>query len=107
MTGTGKLPAVIWVADDPEWERYAGQCTEWCRQAGHEIVAMVTGRSGGTYEDVLRMVMDGRAEVIVIATRDQLPAGRLPRVEVVAEERRRLIPQQRRHLQRPRFLRRD
>lgn len=102
---TESLPAVIWVADDPEWEKYTGQCVEWCCRNDYKIVAVVEERTGGRYEDAQQLITDGRAALVVVAGRDQLPPDRIPRLEVVAEERRRLIPKQR-GPSRPRFLRR-
>lgn len=99
------LRAVIWVASDPEWQRYASWCIDYCKRMGYRLIAIVEERVGGRYVDVERMVFtDERADVVVIAQRDQLPAGRLPRIEVVAEERLRLagVPA----TSRPLFLRR-
>lgn len=100
--------AVIWVASDPEWQRYTSWCIDYCKRVGYHLVAVVEERCGGRYVDVERMVFkDERAEVIVVAQRDQLPPERCPRIEVVTEQRRRLGeesgPAQ---PERPQFLRR-
>lgn len=104
----GRLRAVIWVASDPEWQRYLGWCIEYCKQVGYHLVAVVEERCGGRYVDVERMVFkDERAEVIVVGSRDQLPPERSPRIDVVTEQRLRLGedrgPSQ---PERPTFLRR-
>jgi len=101
------LRAVIWIAADPEWDRYAGWCVSYCTRKGYDIVAVVDGRAGGRYDDAWQLTRDGRADVIVTPARDHLPADRLPRIEVVAEERRHLVPQEKfRNGVRPQFLRR-
>lgn len=98
------LRAVIYIAaylvGDQELIRWQGLCVEYCRQRGYELVALVTDvRAGRQWADVLRVVhgeVDGGAEVIVVPDRSHLPPERVPRIEAVAEERRRMG--------RPRFL---
>lgn len=103
------LRAVIWIADDPEWKRHAERCADYCTRLGYEVVAVVAAHAGGTWADVAKLVLtDGRAEVCVVAARDQLPRDRTPRIEAVADERRHLVPSPRnqRPAVRPQFLRR-
>ncbi len=98
--------AVIWLADDPEWERYAARCVDYCDRVGYEVVAVISGHAGGSWDDVTGVVIrDGRAGVCVVASRDQLPRDRTPRIEVVADERRHVVPA-RAIPGRPQFLRR-
>lgn len=102
-----QLRAVIWIADDEEWARYTARCLDYCTRLGYEVAAVVEQRAGGRWEDVYTMVVtDGRAEVVVVASRDQLPRDRVPRIEAVADERRHLVPT-RRDRDRPTFLRRS
>lgn len=106
------LRAIIWLPDDPEWERYAGWCHDYCETTEREIVAIIDARAGGQFIDAMRMFIGGEADTIVVARRDHLPADRVPRVEVVAEERRHVAPATRdqhrqQHEARPKFLRRD
>lgn len=99
------LRAVVWVADDPEWQRLASCCADYCTRVGYEVVAVVAAETGGRWDDVARMVLtDGRAEVVVVASRDHLPRDRTPRIEAVADERRRVGWNQ--GPVRPQFLRR-
>jgi hypothetical protein len=109
------LRAIIWLPDDPEWERYAGWCHAYCKTAHRDIVAIIDARAGGRYIDAMKMFLNGEADVIVTARRDHLPADRLPRVEVVAEERRHVTAVERNQHHRlheprqarPEFLRRQ
>lgn len=103
--------AVIWIADDPEWKRHAERCADYCTRLGYEVIAVVAAHAGGTWADVVKLVLrDGRAEVCVVAARDQLPRDRTPRIEAVADERRHLAPLpgswNQRTVIRPQFLRR-
>ncbi|PZG07928.1 hypothetical protein C1I95_30475 [Micromonospora craterilacus] len=38
-----------------------------------------------TWEDALRLIRDGRAHVVVVASRSHLPHDRRPRIEAVAD----------------------
>lgn len=101
------LPAVIWVADDPEWKRYTARCLDYCDHMGYKVVAIVEERAGGRWVDVSAMLNAGRAAVVVVASRDQPPRNRIPRIESVADERRHLVPRQAMVSgNRPTFLRR-
>jgi hypothetical protein len=92
---------VVWVADTPDWERHTEWCVDYCARKGYVLVAVVQERLGGRYDDGARMMfMDGKADLIVVADYAHLPVDRLPRVELVAQERRRMMPRPA-----PRFLR--
>lgn len=104
-----QLRAVIWVAVDPEWERHAARCVEYCTRMGYELVGVVSAGAAGQWASIDRMLTEGRAEIVVAAQRDQLPPDRTPRIEVVAEhlDQRRLVPELRPERNRPQFLRRN
>lgn len=104
--GAGSNPrAVIWVADDPEWERYTRWCVHYCDRMDYVLVAVVEQKMGGRYDDVENMIFrDETAELIVVPDRSHLPAGRLPRIESVTEER--LHVAEAPAEERPQFLRR-
>lgn len=105
--GVAEYPrAVVWVADDPEWERYTRWCVHYCDRKDYVLVAVVEQRMGGQYHDVEGMIMDGRVEVVVVPDRSHLPSERSPRVEVVTEERLNLIEETQQEDRRPEFLRR-
>lgn len=98
--------AVIWVADDDDWQRWAARCADYCARRGYQVVAIIHGHAGGRWADVDAYVMAGHADLAVVADRGQLPRDRAHRVESVAEERHRpevVQPQ----TGRPAFLRRD
>lgn len=86
-------------------DRYTDRCAEYCNRLGLSLAAVVVDElDGGRWPEVARMLMDGIVQVVVVADRDELPPDRTPRVDVVSEQRRQMIPGQRSHC-RPRFLR--
>lgn len=92
---TTGLRAVIWAAGDDDWERHAARCVDYCARMGYEVVGVVSEAAGGRWADIEHLVLtDGRAEIVVVASRDELPRSRTPRIEAVADERHRLTPRQ-------------
>ncbi len=85
--------------------RYTDRCADYCNRLGLHLAAVVVDDlGGGRWPEAAQMLIDGRAQVVVVADRDELPQDRTPRVDVVAEQRRRLIPGQRSQC-RPRLVR--
>lgn len=85
--------------------RYTDRCADYCNRLGLHLAAVVVDdQDGGRWPEAAQMLIDGRAQVLVVADRDELPPDRTPRVDVVAEQRRRLHPDQRSHC-RPRLVR--
>lgn len=86
-------------------DRYTDRCAEYCNRLGLILTAVVVDDlNGGRWAEAAQMLIDGRAQVLVVADRDELPPDRTPRVDVVAEQRRRLDLGQRAHC-RPRLVR--
>jgi hypothetical protein len=84
--------------------RYTDRCAEYCNRLDLGLVAVVVDElDGGRWPEVAQMLMDGTVQVVVVADRDELPTGRTPRVDVVADQRRQLGSAQR-SVCRPRFL---
>jgi hypothetical protein len=78
--GRDQLNAVIFVRrGDGASGRVAG-CWDHCQRRGYHTTAVL-----GDWAEVVEMVMSGRAEVVVVHSRDDLPPGRVPRVEVAGE----------------------
>ena len=71
--------AVIFVPT-PTAERWIKVCAEYAGNRRYTIVAVVS-----IWTDVVRMINDGHASVVVVAQRDHLHPRREPRVEVVTE----------------------
>lgn len=85
--------------------RYTDRCAEYCNRLGLTLTAVVVDDlDGGRWPEVAQMLMDGIVQVVVVADRDELPDGRTPRVDVVAEQRRRPELGRRREC-RPRLIR--
>lgn len=72
-------------------DRYTDRCAAYCNRLGLTLASVVVDDlDGGRWPEAAQMLIDGRAHVLVAADRDELPPGRTPRVDVVAEQRRRL-----------------
>lgn len=95
--------AVIYVTA-PNINKYTDRCAEYITRLGYNVAAVVVDElDGGRWHEAIDMLITGEAQILVVAERDELPTDRTPRVDVVAEERRRrLVPDQR---CRPRLLR--
>lgn len=72
--------AVVYVPPDPAAERWRSVCADYCTRHRYNIVAVA-----GAWEDVITLLGRGDAQVVVVARRDQLPADRRSRLEVVTE----------------------
>lgn len=87
-------PAAIYVTQ-AHVDSYTERCADYIQRLGLELKSVVVDdRGGGRWVEAVALLLDGVVEVIVVAERDELPTDRLPRLDVVAEERRRLIPRQ-------------
>ena len=82
------LRAIIYVAADGDLIRAETACVEYCERHGYQVVALVVGDGDGQswFHGVVGMLTAHEAELIVVWTRAELPAARLPRLEVVVEE---------------------
>lgn len=79
--------AIIYVSDGGEADRWLDECTRYCGKRRYEIEAVVIDNARGErWTDALNLVTEGRAEVIVVARHDHLPADRPGRIEVVADQ---------------------
>lgn len=70
----------------------------WVDEAGYKLVSVVDG-PGAAWGDAVKFLHDGRAEVVVVGDDSHIPAGFVPRVDVVS----RLKPADAHH-RRPRRL---
>lgn len=73
--------AIIFVPPGPAGHGWLRICAEYCAHHGYEVVAVASD-----WADVVRMLQDGVAEVVVVGSRDHLPADRPWRIEAVAEQ---------------------
>lgn len=82
------LRAIIYVAADGDVIRAEAACLEYCERHLYEVVALVHGDHAAELWNggITAMLANGGADVVVVWTRSELPAQRLPRIEVVAEE---------------------
>lgn len=99
-------PLLIAVAYVPprDYEQAAAECIEYCQEVRYSFAGLIRG----DWDAAVSMIEDGQAHVIVVAYASHLPAGRLPRVEVVAEVRdaaRNADPRTRNARRRPRPMR--
>lgn len=103
MTQIIQTLAIIYVTS-AHVDRHTERCAEYINRLGYRLAAVIVDElGGGRWPEAAAMLMDGTAQVLVVADRDELPTERTPRVDVVSEERRRrMVPDQR---CRPRMLR--
>jgi len=80
-----------------QWTR---DCLAYCDQEAFPVAAMLIGASG--WNDAMRMILAGEAEVIVVARREHLPPDRVPQLRIVGEQRR--VPRRGVGLRRPRII---
>lgn len=77
-----RLRAVIFVRDDEERSRWEAACLEYCDRCGYEVVSLVVG----DWSAVHQMFAANEADIVVVASKDQLAPDRTPRIESVTEE---------------------
>ena len=70
--------AVIFVQPD-KFHANAARCLDYCATMRYEVVGLVHG----DWDAALRMVQEGLAAVIVVASMADLDPARQPRIEVV------------------------
>lgn len=88
--------ALIFVPEGDDYEAAAARCMEYVASAGYRLDGMVLGE----WDTVRQMMMAGQIDVVIVASRDELPEHRSPRIEIVAEEtvhRPVRLPEQRGH----------
>lgn len=82
--------AIIYVRQE-NIDQYVTRCADYLNRLDLELTAVVIDDlNGGRWPEVAAMLLDGSVQVVVVADRDELPPDRTPRVDVVAEQRRRL-----------------
>lgn len=85
MAQDAALRAVIYVADgihnDEAWQ-WVKLCAAHCAHRGYRVIAVVIADIGGRWSDAVTMLGAGEAEVLVVGEYRQIPADRVPRVEI-------------------------
>jgi hypothetical protein len=108
--GRDPLKAVIFVRGGADLVGRLTRCAEYCAARGYVVVATVTAADGeDRWGEVLRMLPcwcpahddaahagAGRADIIIVHDRTDLPPGRIPRWEAVSEGARVTAPRPRR-----------
>jgi hypothetical protein len=74
--------AAIWIPShvDPI-EPHLMACLDHARRCRYGLLGIITT---APWEEVRRMMMDGKVDVVVVAEREHLPPDRTPRIEVAA-----------------------
>lgn len=80
------VPAAV--TDPAEFAAIAAPCLERVEACGYVFVGIVR-----TWPDAWALMEEGRAQVMVVASRGQLPADQRPRIETVADPVRPTAPQ--------------
>lgn len=76
------LDAIIFLPSGlPASAKWRDACAEYCMRRKYRVVGVVSG-----YADLIRMLVDGKADVGVVGRRDHLPRDRTPRLDVVVEQ---------------------
>lgn len=82
------VPAAV--TDPAEFAAVAAPCLERVEACGYVFVGIVR-----TWPDAWALMEEGRAQVMVVASRGQLPRDQRPRIEAVTEpvrERQHVVP---------------
>lgn len=74
------LAAVVFRPPGPGSGVWTDACGEYIERRGYRLAAVCS-----VWRDVVRLVFDGLADVVVVGRRDHLPRNRRPRVEVITE----------------------
>lgn len=72
------VPAAV--TDPAEFAAVAAPCLERVEACGYVFAGIVR-----TWPDAWALMVEGRAQVVVVASRGQLPADQRPRIEAVTE----------------------
>lgn len=72
--------AVLFVPTGHGADRWLTVCAEYAARYRYQVAAIATD-----WDSVVTMVLQGEAEVVVVARRDHLPVMRTPRLEVITE----------------------
>ncbi len=100
-----EVQAIIYVHSD-NLNIHTERCADYIHRLGYALAAVVVDdQDGGRWHEAAGMLLSGDAQVLVVAERDELPPDRLPRVDVVAEERRRRLSPALAQRCRPRLVR--
>lgn len=76
------IGAVIYIPS-ADLKLAAVACLEYVAACGYQMAGIVVGR----WNDAQSLALDGTVDVVVVAERSHLPPDRVPRIEVVAEQR--------------------
>lgn len=74
------LNAVLFVPTGHGADRWLTVCAEYAARYRYEVAAVATD-----WDDAVKCVLSGEAQVLVVARRDHLPGMRTPRMEIVTE----------------------
>jgi hypothetical protein len=79
------LKAVIYLPEGPDMRRWERMCLNWCSSHDYQLVGLVRDNRDQTHwQEVQRMMVHGRAEVVVVASYRHLPQNAVPRVEAAS-----------------------
>lgn len=74
------LNAVLYVPTGHGADRWLLVCAEYAARYHYEVAAIAS-----EWDSVVQLLLQGEAQVVVVARRDHLPAMRTPRMEIVTE----------------------
>lgn len=74
------MNAVLYVPTGHGADRWLTVCAEYAARYRYEVAAVAT-----EWDSVVTMLLQGDAQVVVVARRDHLPPMRTPRMEIVTE----------------------
>lgn len=83
----GQLRAIIYVLlGQPHSDRWIEQCRAWVEEKDYRLTSLIEERPDDGHRpglaDGIQMLMDDRADVMVVATTEYLPTDWVPRIEV-------------------------
>lgn len=74
--------AIIYIHAPGEVRHWAAMCLSHVEHRGYDLVSLVDDHDGTAWPDVINMVKEDRADVVVVGSWSQLPPYRKPRVEM-------------------------
>lgn len=92
------LSAIVFIPPGtPASAQWRDTCGDYCQRKGYRLAGIVA-----QWDDVIQLITDGEADVVIVGRRDHLARDRSPRLEIVTEEGAELPTAQRRPQRRAR-----
>lgn len=79
------LRAAIYLPEGGDIRRWERTCLAWCSSHDYRVVSLVRdNREQTLWPEVVRMMMGGQVDVVVVASQRHVPMNATPRVEAAS-----------------------